>query len=201
MSIGLIVLVLIKFRSVKSEIRVLGVDDGRFVPHTKGNVKVVGVVYRGGCWFEGVMQTEVAIDGLDATEKMAAMIKDSPFYGELRVVMLDGVTFGGFNVVDITALSHRTGLPVISVTRKRPDLEDIRNALRNLPESEIRWHAMENAGELFEVESRKGENPVFVHIAGISLEDAEEIMKTASTRSNIPEALRVAHLIASGLSG
>lgn len=196
----LIVLVLKRFRSIKSEIRVLGVDDGRFVPRTEGTVKVVGVVYRGGCWFEGVMQTELTIDGLDATEKLAVMIEGSPFYGELRVIMLDGVTFGGFNVVDIALLSRRIGLPVISVARKKPDLEEIRSALRNLPESERRWQAMENAGELFEIETRKGENPVFVHIAGILLEDAEEIMKITSTRSNIPEALRVAHLIASGLA-
>ena len=34
--------------------------------------------------------SEITIDGLDATEKMAAMIKNSPFYGEIRVVVLDG---------------------------------------------------------------------------------------------------------------
>ena len=196
----LIVLVPKRFHSVKSEIRVLGIDDGRFVPRTEGNVKVVGVVYRGGCWFEGVMQTYVAIDGLDGTEKISEMIKGSPFYGELRVVFLDGVTFAGFNVVDISEIYHRTGLPVISVARKKPDLEEIKHALRNLSDFDYRWNAMENAGGLFEVETRKDENAVFVHLAGIFLEDAEEIMKTASTRSNIPEALRVAHLIASGLS-
>ena len=49
-------MVLKRFRSIKSEIRVLGIDDGRFVPHTKGTVDVVGVVYRGGYWFEGVMR-------------------------------------------------------------------------------------------------------------------------------------------------
>ena len=58
-----------RFRSVKSEIRVLGIDDGRFVPHTKGTVEIVGVVYRGGYWFEGVMHTEITIDGIDATKK------------------------------------------------------------------------------------------------------------------------------------
>lgn len=71
------------FRSVKSEIRVLGIDNGRFVPHTKGTVDVVGVVYRGGYWFEGVMNTKITLDGLDATEKIAAMIQRSPYYREL----------------------------------------------------------------------------------------------------------------------
>jgi hypothetical protein len=59
---------------------------------------------------------------------------------------------------------------------------------------------MENAGEIFEVESRKGENPVYMHIAGVLREDAEKIVKKTSTRSFIPEALRIAHIIASGLT-
>ncbi|MCZ2808005.1 MAG: DUF99 family protein [Candidatus Bathyarchaeota archaeon] len=189
-----------RFHSIKPEIRVLGIDDGGFVPRTKGTVDVVGVVYRGGYWFEGVMRAEITIDGLDATEKIAAMIESSPYYRELRIVVLDGVTFAGFNVVDISKLSRRVDLPVISVARKKPDLEEIRSALKNLPDFEIRWRAMENAGKIFEVETRKGENPVYMHIAGILREDAEKIMKKTSTRSLIPEALRVAHIIASGLT-
>jgi len=188
------------FRSIKNEIRVLGIDDGRFVPHTKGTVDVVGVVYRGGYWFEGIMSTEITIDGIDATEKLAAMIKNSAYYGEIRVIVLDGVTFAGFNVVDIKELSCRVDLPVMSVARQKPDLEEIVSALKNLPEFEKRWQAMLNAGELFEVETRKGENPVYVQTAEFLREDALNILKRTSTRSNIPEALRVAHIIASGLS-
>jgi endonuclease V-like protein UPF0215 family len=189
-----------RFRSVKPEIRVLGIDDGGFVPRTKGLVDIVGVVYRGGYWFEGVMRTEIAIDGLDATEKIADMIKGSPYYREIRVVVLDGVTFAGFNVVDITELSRRIDLPVIAVAREKPDMERIRRALENLPDFEIRWQAMENAGKVMEIKTRNGENPVYMHIAGILREDAEKIMKKTSVRSNIPEALRVAHIIASGLT-
>jgi endonuclease V-like protein UPF0215 family len=189
-----------RFRSIKPEIRVLGIDDGGFVPRTKGTVTVVGVVYRGGQWFEGVMKTKITLDGLDATEEMAAMVKGSPFCGEIRVIVLDGVTFAGFNVVDISELSRRLNLPVISVVREKPDLENIKNALKNLPDFEVRWRAMENAGELFVVETKDGENPVYMHIAGILREDAEKVMRVTSTRSLIPEALRVAHIIASGLT-
>lgn len=189
-----------KIRRVKPEIRVLGVDDGVFVPHTKGVATVVGVVYRGGHWLDGVMRTEVEIDGMDATEKIASMITASPHYDQLRVVMLNGVTFAGFNVVDIKKLFERVRLPVITVTREKPDFDDIRRALRNLPEYENRLEAMEDAGKIIEVHTRDAEQAVYVQIAGISEEDAEKILKSTSTRSNIPEALRVAHIIASGLT-
>jgi endonuclease V-like protein UPF0215 family len=147
------------------------------------------------------MHTEINIDSLDATEKIAAMVKDSPYYGELRVVFLDGITFAGFNVVDIKKLSLRIDLPVISVTRKKPDLNKIKNALKNLSNFEERLAAMENAGVLFAVKTRNGENPVYVQKVGILRENVKRILKMTSTRSNIPESLRVAHIIASGLTG
>jgi len=189
----------VRFRSVKPEIRVLGIDDGIFVPHAKGVVDVIGVVYRGGYWLDGVMRTGVEVDGTDATDKIASMIMGSPHYDQIRVVVLNGVTFAGFNVVDIKGLFKRAGLPVIAVTREKPDFEEIRKALENLPEREKRWKAMENAGKIIEVHAKRGEEAVYMQIAGISEKDAEKILRRTSTRSNVPEALRVAHIVASGL--
>lgn len=189
-----------RFRVIKPEIRVLGVDDGVFTPHSKGLVPVVGVVFRGGYWLDGVMHTRVRVDGFDATDKIASMILNSPHYKQLRVVMLNGVTFAGFNVVDIKELNEKTRLPVITVTRDKPDLKEIRAALRNLPKSEERWKTILNTGETFEVPTRTKSEKVYVQIAGILEEDAKKILRLTSTRSSIPEALRVAHLIASGIS-
>jgi len=189
-----------KFRTIKPEIRVLGVDDGIFVPHTKGMVDVIGVVYRGGYWLDGVMRTEVVIDGMDATEKIASMMKNSPHYEQLRVVVLNGITFAGFNVVDITELFKRVGLPIIAVTQEKPDFVKIRKALDNLPGCEKRWEAIENAGKIIKVQTRNTEEAVYMQIVGVSQKDAEKILRSTSTRSNVPEALRVAHIIASGLA-
>ncbi len=190
----------VKIRYVKPEIRMLGIDDGSFQPHTKGMVDVVGVVFRGGYWLDGVMRTEVEIDGTDATDKIASMIMNSPHYEQLRVVVLNGVTLAGFNVVDLKQLFNKTGLPVIAVARDKPDFEEIRKALENLAESGKRWKAMENAGRLIEVKTRDVEEPIHVQFVGISERDVRRILKRTSTRSNIPEALRVAHIIASGLT-
>jgi len=145
------------------------------------------------------MRTQVEIDGTDATEKIAPMIVESPHYDQLRVIMLNGVTMAGFNVVDIEELYEKVKLPVIAVTRDMPNFGDIKKALQNLPQSEERWKAIEKAGKIIKVRTRSGEEPIYAHAAGISEEDAKRILKSTSTRSNIPEALRVAHLIASGL--
>jgi endonuclease V-like protein UPF0215 family len=193
-------LALKKFRIIKPEIRVLGVDDGIFVPHSKGFAPIVGVVFRGGYWLDGVMNTKVEVDGFDATEKIAAMVTNSPHHKQLRVIMLDGVTFAGFNVVDIKKLNKKTKLSVIAVTRDRPDFGEIRKALNNLPFPERRWKAVVNAGEIIEVNTRSRNERVYMEISGIVEEDARKIVKLTSTRSSVPEALRVAHLVASGIS-
>jgi uncharacterized protein len=187
-------------RVVKPEIRVLGIDDGKFVPHTKSQVPVVGVVFRGGYWLDGVMSTQVEVDGFDATAKLSRMIKCSPHYRQLRVIMINGVTLGGFNVVDIKELNAETGLPVIALTSRKPDLAKVHSALKNLPCSEKRWVAVLNAGELFSVATRVGKQRVYFEVVGVSMEVAVEILRLTSTRSKIPEALRVAHLVASGIS-
>ena len=189
-----------KFRVIKPEIRVLGVDDGVFTSHVKGLVPVVGVVFRGGYWLDGVMHTKVEIDGFDATEKIASMIINSPHYKQLRVIMLNGITFAGFNVVNTKELNSETKLPVITVTREQPNFTEIREALKNLPKSEERWQTIRSAGKMFEVSTRSENEKVYMQTSGILEEDARKILQLTSTRSSVPEALRVAHLIASGIS-
>ena len=185
---------------IKPEIRVLGVDDGVFTPHVKGFAPLIGVVFRGGYWLDGVMSTKVEVDGFDSTAKIGAMVVNSPHYKQLRVIMLDGVTFAGFNVVDIKKLNTETGLPVIAVTREKPNFKDIRKALKNLPQNEKRWKAVLNAGKILEVSTRNKREKVYMEASGILEEDAQKIVKLTSTRSSVPEPLRVAHLIASGIS-
>ncbi len=176
----------------------LGVDDGRFTPHTAGNVIVVGVVLRGGSSIDGVMHTHVAIDGLDATSQIASMINNSPHHKQLRLVMLNGITLAGFNLVDIHQLSSAIGLPVVALTETQPDLDAIRKALDNLPDTQARWDIVFRAGQIHEVKCRG--KRLFMVLAGVSLSDAKTVVELTATRSCLPEPLRVAHLVASGIT-
>jgi uncharacterized protein len=186
------------FRIIKPEIRILGVDDGKFVPHTKGTAIVVGIVFRGGNSIDGAMHTFVEIDGFDSTEKIAQMITSSPHSKQLRLVMLNGITFAGFNVVNINKLNLITGLPIIALTDDKPNLDAIKAALKNLPFAEKRWRTVLEAGEIHEVNC-KGK-ALFLVMSGVSLVDAQKIIQLTSVSDCIPEPLRVAHLIASGIT-
>jgi uncharacterized protein len=186
------------FRIIKPEIRILGVDDGKFTPHTKGNVLIVGVVLRGGSSLDGVIHTFVAIDGMDATEKIAEMIKASRHYRQLRVIMLNGITFGGFNIVDIKKLNSLTNLPIMALTNAKPDLQSIHDALEHVSEAEERWCMVLEAGEINEIICKGAK--LYMELAGIDLADALRVVELTATRGCLPEPLRIAHLVASGIT-
>jgi hypothetical protein len=147
---------------------------------------------------DGVLSTFVAVDGRDATQQIIKMINESKHKGQLRVIMTDGATFAGFNVVDIREIFKRTGIPVITVSKDRPNMKKIERAIKNLSDWRARWKILRRAGKIYSVESRSGAR-IFMQIAGVKKNDAEKIVKTTATRSFVPEPLRVAHLIARGV--
>jgi len=181
---------------IKPEIRIIGIDDSSL--HTD-RVMIVGAVFRGGNWLDGVLRSHITKDGTDATDTIIRMVTKSKHFGQVRVLMLDGITYAGFNIVDITVVFKKTGIPVIVVMRDYPDLGRIRAALEHLGDPGPRWEVIKRAGEIHEVTTRKGGNPVYFQHCGIWMEDAREVMRMSSTHSNIPEPLRAAHLIATGI--
>jgi endonuclease V-like protein UPF0215 family len=161
---------------------------------------IVGTVFRGGDWMDGVLRSDITKDGLDATDVICNMITRSKHYGQIRAVMLDGITYAGFNVVDIQKIYRQTGIPVIVVMRSKPNFEKIKSALKYFPDGEERWKIIERAGKIEEIASKKEKSSIYIQRAGISLESVNKIIRLTSIRSNIPEPLRAAHLIATGIT-
>lgn len=183
----------------KPEIRIIGIDDVPFNLHSKGKLGIIGVIFRGGYWIEGLVKTKITIDGLDATDNISSMIKESLHYKQLQLIMLNGIIFGGFNVVNLNKLHLTTKLPVISVIRKRPNFSAIKEAMKKIPFFDERWDHVINAGKIIESQTKDNNSKIYFQAIGINPEDAHRIIRLTSTRSNIPEVLRVAHLIASGI--
>lgn len=186
------------FRDVKKEIRILGVDDSPFDKFKDKKTALIGVVFRGGSYLEGVLKKEVEVDGDDATEAIVKMVKSTRHRGHLRVLMLSGITFGGLNIVDIEKLYRETSLPVIIVTRRLPDLSAMKKAISRVKNPDEKIRRLLAAGDLYEI--GVGGKRVVVQKTGVSLKDAGEIVRLSIVRGLIPEPLRVAHIIASGVT-
>jgi endonuclease V-like protein UPF0215 family len=175
---------------------VLGIDDA---PFAFGNEKVlvVGVAMRIPDYIEGVMRTECQVDGEDANQALAAMISGSRFMEQIKLVMIDGVALGGFNIVDIDALSKELGIPVATVTRDPPDLVKMESALRKYFSDWERRLEIVRRRRLVEVET--GHKPLLMAVAGMNEKIAAELIKKSIVRGAVPEPIRVAHLIASAV--
>lgn len=193
----------VEFREIKSEIRLIGFDDGAFESGSDDRTCLVGVISRGGEGIDGILVDEIEIDGMDSTSKIIKMINESRHKEQLRVIMTSGITFAGFNVLDVNKVFEGTGLPVIVVSRERPDMPAVKRAIKNLPNWEERWEVLTSAGDIIPIEtmsSDNGKSTVYVQIKGMKKKDAEEVVRMASTRSSVPEPLRMAHMIATGIS-
>jgi endonuclease V-like protein UPF0215 family len=188
----------IRAEKIKPEIRIIGWDD---TPHTKNTkyVRMVGVIFRGGSFIDGLLSARIKKDGMDVTEKLIRTIKNSRHYQQLSIIMLDGITFGGFNLVNVKQLYEATRLPVIIVQRKKPDIRTFRETLKIFPDWQKRLAVAKCAGRLVKW-SRNGK-VLWYQSIGINKDACEKILGLTTIRGNIPEPIRVAHLIAGGLEG
>jgi len=182
---------------MKKEIRILGIDDAPFIFSDKYTT-IIGIVMRGGSYLECVLSSKVTIDGTDSTSICQNMIQRSKHRDQLRAVMLDGIALGGFNIIDIRALHQELEIPIITVTRDEPDFDKIKLALRKkFFDWRERWELIQEE-KMHELPTKY--NPIYIQCVGISLQAAKDIIKLSTIRGVLPEPIRVAHLIASGVT-
>jgi len=180
---------------MKKEIRIVAWDDCSFKRNSK-IVRIIGVVFRGGQFIDGLISTQIKKDGTDATEKISEAINKSKHYDQLQYIMLDGISFGGFNLVDIKKLYKNTSLPVIVVQRDEPNIKLFKDTIKKLfKDYRKRIKIVNNAGKLEKF------GKIYYQHVGLSKKECKDVLRTSTTRSDVPEPIRVAHIIASGLSG
>ena len=181
---------------MKARSRFLGIDDAPF-RFSDESVPVIGVVVQAPAYIEGVLTTLAEVDGHDATDRIASMVRASRYRAGLAMVLIDGTAVGGFNVIDVDALRETVGRPIVTVTRRKPDLVAIETALRRRFDDWderlelIRRHPVEA------IRTRAG--TVWVTFVGTKRADVQEALSLTTVRGVLPEPLRVAHLIAAGI--
>jgi len=134
----------------KKEIRIIGIDDAPFNKFKKGNVLVVGTMFRGGSWIDGLLSTKIAVDGNNSTSKLIRMVNKSKFKPQLQCIILDGIALGGFNIVDVEKLHKKTRIPVLVVIRRMPDFKRIESALKKLNKSH-KYKLIQKAGPVHKI--------------------------------------------------
>ena len=181
---------------MKPQVRVLGIDDAPF-SFDDGRVPIVGVVVRLPGYIEGLMISDVAVDGDDADRSILDLILRSRYREQIRWVMIDGTALGGFNVVDIDHLYDATGIPFCTVTRDKPDIDAMRSALQK---HFLDWHRRLEIVERHALnEMSTGHGSIFFSVAGCSASETEELLRASTLQGLMPEPLRLAHLVATAM--
>lgn len=168
---------------MKQGSRFLGIDDG-----PREVEKLIGVSYRGTDFMEQVEVIDQESDTGEATRDITRLYR--LFKQDIKAILLDGISFNGFNMADIDRIAEETGTPAIAVTNNRPNKHAMKEGLESADlESEI----IEALPDFYAFED------IFIQFSGCSRSEAEEAVKIATLQGNIPEAVRAAHLIGSGL--
>jgi len=177
---------------LKKTIRVIGFDDAPFQNERGSPVNIAGVVCSD-TRFEGMLWGQVGKGGTDATRVLVKLVQDSKYYEQINIVLIDGIAFGGFNIVDLAELSADLQRPCLAVMRKYPDLTAIDKALMNFSDHQQRQQLLANAGKIYNHQS------FYYQLSGCSAESAAMVLEALTDRGHVPEALRLAHLIGSAI--
>jgi len=172
----------------------LGVDDGAFDKHRDRDVPIAAVRTEGPDQVEGVALTRFPVDGEDATAFLAGWIGELRLAQGLAGVVLGGITIAGLGVVDVPALAQALALPVLVVNRKDPADHRLADALRAAG-LEARLAIVAGCPPAFWIEGGP-----WVSCAGIDPPRAAALVAASRRKSDLPEALRLAHLFARAVS-
>lgn len=181
---------------MKAQVRVLGIDDSPFRFGDSDSL-VVGALVRSPNYLEAVMKTTVKVDGMDSTDRIVEMVSRSRYREQVKAIMIDGVALGGFNVVDIESIYERTGVPVLTLTRDRPDMKEIESALKKHFDD---WkHRYELMAKLDLRSIKTSHKPMYACGVGLPWTDFQELVKLTTVRGVVPEPVRIAHLVSAAM--
>lgn len=185
-------------RNTSLKFRIAGVDDGAVPAFRKaGQETILVAVLFHGLAISGMRVDHIGVDGRDVNSVLARMLKG----GRLDVVMLSGISFGGFNLVDLAKLARDLRKPVVAISRDKPDNAAVRRALQtHFDDWRDRWRMVQNAGPLYAFKPLRGEPKLYFEVKGASPSFAKTAIASTAAISRLPEPIRVAGMVARALS-
>ncbi len=181
---------------MKRGLRILGIDDGPFKRGGYGKTVLVGVLIKFNSYVEGITIRKIDIDGMDVNDQILSMF-NGRFNKEINFIMTNGITFGGFNIMDISLIHKETKIPVISIVRKKPDIVSMESAIiKHFKDSEYRISLIKKSYPEEFIFSRK---KLYVNYAGLDYNEVKGIIEKTTIIGNIPEPIRLAHILATAI--
>jgi hypothetical protein len=147
--------------------------------------------------FNGMRVGVVHVDGVDSTDAILRLLKGT----RTDVIFLSGASFAGFNIVDSRRLHNTLHIPIIIVSREKPDNASVKRALKkHFTDWKTRWELIRRLGRIHAFAPNPAEQPLHFESVGIPAVQATRIIRAYCVTSRVPEPIRVAGIMAKGLA-
>ena len=179
----------------KKGVRVLGVAES--FEKTESRSIMAGVRMRGDLRIDGFGVCTPEIGGSDSTIELVSLYNRLN-RKDVRVWLLGGSVISWFNIVDISALHEATNTPVICVSYHPSN--GIEKYLREyFPiDWKLRLDILERTGDREIIELNTGHS-LYLSTAGVGINRSRKLLNMITVDGRVPEPIRVARTIASGL--
>lgn len=179
----------------KRGVRVLGVAESFEKSDSKSIL--AGVVMRGDIRIDGFGVCYPTVGGKDSTHELLSLF-GTLRRDDIRAWMLGGSVISWFNIIDINTLYKETGTPVICVSY-HPSEGIEKYLVEYFPNDwEERLALLKTSGARNEVELSTGYS-LYLSTSGIGISRAKRLVDNFTIDGRVPEPIRVARVIASGL--
>lgn len=158
----------------------------------KRRTMMIGIVAREH-YIEGILSNSVEVNGKDATARIIRMIATSRFREQIKIVVLNGIALAGLNVVDTEELEKSLKIKYIVFTRKKPSPKKLIHALDQFGKK----NKIDVKDRISIIKSHAKIKPVAVD--NFHLQSTLDKTDIKNFADKAYEALRIAHLIASGV--
>ena len=198
---------------MKNKVCILAIDDG---PHEKEDLarnhelhlndpprttQLIGAICKGAQLLH-VVKSRIQVDGEDATDQILNLFYTNPYTREIRLIMIDSPTLGGFNVPNPVEIFEQTHVPVLLIPDRSPKEKIVEIYSSVFPDRKKQRSWLENLPTLEKltvtlINDEKITRDIYFHAIGTSKQEIAGLIYSLSEYSGIPEPLRLAHLIAS----
>jgi len=180
----------------------LGVEDGSFPVNRErklGFKTLLIAAFLRELQVRDVKLGEITVDGTDATDvilRIVASLKTKP-----DAVLLAGISYAGFNLIDPFRLQEEANLATITVTAEKPNNREVQTALQeHFPDWKMRWSVYKRLRNFQPLQANLKENPVFMETVRLTSREGGRILKRLTKIGRMPEPIRTARMIARGLT-
>lgn len=181
-----------RFHPAKKGIRILGIAESFRKNATYSTL--AGIVMRRDLVIDGMVFSNVTIEGNDSTQKILSMYK-ALNRNDINCIMLNGLVISMYNIIDGNEIKENTKVPVIAITFK--DSEGLEGSIHHHFPNDFK-SKLEQYNKLGQRERilLKTNKSVYVRFWGINAKEVSTIINSFILQGAIPEPIRIAKLAA-----